>query len=51
MELQDVLKEIFAPLMEDMLKGELDAHLGYHEYVARVEHSRRSELNTCVALN
>ena len=29
MELQDVLKSIFAPLMEDMLKGELDSHLGY----------------------
>lgn len=29
LELQDTLKEIFAPLMEDMLKGELDSHLGY----------------------
>lgn len=29
LELQDILKEIFAPLMEDMLKGELDSHLGY----------------------
>ena len=29
LELQDVLKGIFAPLMEDMLKGELDSHLGY----------------------
>jgi transposase-like protein len=29
LELQDILKEIFAPLMEDMLKGELDAQLGY----------------------
>jgi len=28
MKLQDILKEIFAPLMEDILKGELDAHLG-----------------------
>jgi transposase-like protein len=32
LELQDVLKEIFAPLMEDMLKGELDAHLGYQKH-------------------
>ena len=31
-ELQDVLKEIFAPLMEDMLQGELDAHLGYQKH-------------------
>jgi transposase-like protein len=32
MELQDVLKDIFGPLMEDMLKGELDAHLGYEKH-------------------
>ena len=32
MELQDVLKEIFAPLMEDMLQGELEAHLGYEKH-------------------
>ena len=32
MELQDVLKEIFAPMMEDMLQGELDAHLGYSKH-------------------
>jgi transposase-like protein len=31
-ELQDALKEIFGPLMEDMLKGELDAHLGYQKH-------------------
>jgi transposase-like protein len=31
-ELQDVLKGIFGPLMEDMLKGELDAHLGYEKH-------------------
>jgi len=32
MELQDILKGIFGPLMEDMLKGELDAHLGYQKH-------------------
>ena len=32
MELQDVQKDIFAPLMEDMLKGGLDAHLGYEKH-------------------
>jgi transposase-like protein len=32
LELQDVLKDIFAPLMEDMLKGELDAELGYQKH-------------------
>ena len=32
LELQDVLKEIFGPLMDDMLKGELDAHLGYQKH-------------------
>jgi transposase-like protein len=31
-ELQDILKEIFAPLMEDMLQGELDSHLGYEKH-------------------
>ena len=31
-ELQDVLKDIFGPLMEDMLKGELDSHLGYEKH-------------------
>ena len=31
-ELQDVLKEMFAPMMEEMLKGELDAHLGYEKH-------------------
>ena len=32
LELQDVLKEIFGPLMEDMLQGELDAELGYEKH-------------------
>jgi transposase-like protein len=32
MELQDILKDIFGPLMEDMLKGELDGHLGYQKH-------------------
>ena len=31
-ELQDILKDIFGPLMEDMLKGELDSHLGYEKH-------------------
>ena len=31
-ELQDVLKDIFGPLMEDMLQGELDSHLGYEKH-------------------
>jgi transposase-like protein len=31
-ELQDALKDIFGPLMEDMMKGELDAHLGYQKH-------------------
>ena len=29
LEMQEILKGIFAPMMEEMLKGELDAHLGY----------------------
>jgi len=31
-ELQDVLKDIFGPLLEDMLQGELDSHLGYEKH-------------------
>ena len=29
-EMQDALKEIFGPMFEDMLQGELTAHLGYN---------------------
>ena len=44
LELQDVLKEIFGPLMEDMLKGELDAHLGYekHDQAPKATSNRRN---------
>ena len=44
LELQDILKEIFAPLMEDMLKGELDAHLGYakNEQAPKTTTNRRN---------
>jgi transposase-like protein len=44
LELQDILKEIFAPLMEDMLKGELDAHLGYakNEQAPKMTTNRRN---------
>jgi len=44
MELQDVLKEIFAPLMEEMLQGELEAHLGYekHDQGAKTTEDRRN---------
>jgi len=41
MDLQDILKEIFAPLMEDMLKGELDGHLGY----AKNEQAPKTTIN------
>jgi len=44
LELQDVLKGIFAPLMEDMLRGELDAHLGYekHDQSPKTTENRRN---------
>jgi transposase-like protein len=44
LELQGILKEIFAPLMEDMLKGELDAHLGYgkNEQAPKATTNRRN---------
>jgi len=32
MDLQDILKDIFGPLMNDMLQGELDGHLGYEKH-------------------
>ena len=43
-ELQDVLKDIFGPLMEDMLKGELDSHLGYekHDQAPKETENRRN---------
>ena len=31
-ELENILKDMFAPLMEDMLQGELDDHLGYAKH-------------------
>jgi transposase-like protein len=44
LELQEILKDIFGPLMEDMLKGELDAHLGYqkHEQSPKETTNRRN---------
>jgi len=44
LEVQDILKSIFAPIMEDMLKGELDAHLGYqkHDQSAKPTQNRRN---------
>jgi transposase-like protein len=44
LELQDILKDIFGPLMEDMLKGELDAHLGYlkHDQSPKTTTNRRN---------
>jgi len=43
-ELQDILKGMFAPLMEEMLKGELDAHLGYqkHDQSPKATENRRN---------
>ncbi len=31
-EMQDALKEIFGPMFEAMLQGEMDSHLGYALY-------------------
>ena len=31
-DVQDVLKQIFGPLFESMLKGEMENHLGYAEH-------------------
>jgi len=42
--LQDILKDLFGPLMEDMLQGELDGHLGYpkHDQSPKETENRRN---------
>ena len=44
LELQNILKGLFAPMMEDMLQGELDAHLGYprHDQSPKATKNRRN---------
>jgi transposase-like protein len=44
MELQDILKGIFAPMIEDMLQGELDAQMGYkkHDQTPKQTTNRRN---------
>jgi len=44
MELQDILKEIFAPLMEEMLQAELESELGYskHDQTPKATRNRRN---------
>ena len=34
-DIEDAFKEMFSPMLQDMLEGELDEHLGYGKY----EHS------------
>ena len=54
-EAQDLLKEIFAPMLQSMLEGELDDKLGYDRYERTEEakpkrcirHRRESDLHVC----
>lgn len=41
---QDLLKEIFGPMLQSMLEGELDDHLGYDKY-ERTEESKANSRN------
>ena len=41
-DVQDMLKEIFAPVLQDMLEGEMDDHLGYDRY----EHTEEAKPNS-----
>ena len=51
-EMQDALKDIFGPMFEALLQGEMDSHLGYgsnsHEYKATT--NRRNETAVMKAL-
>ena len=41
-DVQDMLKELFAPMLQGMLEGEMDDHLGYSRY----EHNDEPVINT-----
>ena len=41
-DIEDAFKEMFSPMLQDMLEGELDDHLGYEKY----EHSGESGTNS-----
>ena len=43
-EMQDTLREIFGPMFEAMLQGEMDGHLGYksNDRVAKASSNRRN---------
>ena len=46
-EMQDALKDIFGPMFEAMLQGEMDAHLGYenNDHGAKTTSNRRNGYN------
>ena len=43
-EVTDIVKSIYAPILEQMLQGELDAHLGYQtgSHVEKASNNRRN---------
>ena len=41
-DIEDAFKDMFSPMLQDMLEGELDDHLGYWKY----EHSGESGTNS-----
>lgn len=43
-EMQDAIRDIFGPMFESMLQGEMDAHLGYtpNDHGAKTTSNRRN---------
>lgn len=41
-DIEDAFKEMFSPMLQDMLEGELDDHLGYGKYEHRGESGSNS---------
>ena len=39
---QDILKQVFCPLFESMLKGEMENHLSYTEHERSVKNSQNA---------
>ena len=44
-DIEDMFKDMFSPMLQEMLEGEHDGHLGYEKY----EHSGESEFNSPMA--
>lgn len=45
-DVQDILKEMFAPVLQGMLEGEMDDHLGYKKYQRTAEEAQEPGSNS-----